>query len=154
MLKYVNTSVVFLEIPDETTLSINISNCPNRCPGCHSSYLWEDIGEELDEAALDALVAEVRDNITCVAFMGGDADLERLAQLADYVHARYPAFKVGWYSGRIRLPGWFDRSKFDYIKLGPYLAHLGPLNSPTTNQRMYRKTADGSFEDITFRFRK
>ena len=154
MLKYVNTSVVFLEIPDETTLSINISNCPNHCPGCHIPNRWEDIGEELDEAAIDTLVAEVRDNITCVAFMGGDSDLERLMQLADYVHTAYPSFKVGWYSGRIRLPGWFDRSKFDYIKLGPYLAHLGPLNSPTTNQRMYRKAADGSFEDITFRFRK
>ena len=27
-MKYVNTGVVFQEIPDETTLSINISNCP------------------------------------------------------------------------------------------------------------------------------
>ena len=154
MLKYVNTIVVFLEIPDETTLSINISNCPNHCPGCHSRYLWEDIGDELDEAAIDALVAEVRSDITCVAFMGGDSDLERLQQLADYVHSRYPDFKVGWYSGRIRLPKELDRQKFDYIKVGPYLAHLGPLNKPTTNQRMYRRLQDGSFEDITYRFWK
>jgi anaerobic ribonucleoside-triphosphate reductase activating protein len=154
MLKYVNTSVVFLEIPDETTLSINISNCPNHCPGCHSRYLWEDIGDELDEAAIDALVAEVRSSITCVCFMGGDSDLERLQQLADYVHAKYPDYKVGWYSGRIRLPKELDWQKFDYIKLGPYLAHLGPLNKKTTNQRMYRRTADGSFEDITSRFWK
>jgi len=154
MLKYVNTSVVFLEIPDETTLSINISNCPNHCPGCHSRYLWEDIGDELDEAAIDALVAEVRSSITCVCFMGGDSDLERLQQLADYVHAKYPEYKVGWYSGRIRLPKELDWQKFDYIKVGPYLAHLGPLNKKTTNQRMYRRTADGSFEDITSRFWK
>ncbi|MBR5670555.1 MAG: anaerobic ribonucleoside-triphosphate reductase activating protein [Bacteroidales bacterium] len=154
MLKYVNTSVVFLEIPDETTLSINISNCPNRCPGCHSEYLWEDIGAELDEAAIDELVATVRRDITCVCFMGGDSDLVRLQQLADYVHERYPEYKVGWYSGRIRLPKHFDRQKFDYIKVGPYLAHLGPLNSPTTNQRMYRRCADGSFEDITSKFWK
>jgi len=154
MLKYVNTGVVFREIPDETTLAINISNCPNRCPGCHSQYLWADVGEVLDEAALDALVAEVRDSITCVAFMGGDADTESVMRLADYVHSHYPALKVGWYSGRIRLPKEVDRQKFDYIKIGPYLAHLGPLDSPTTNQRLYRKLADGSFEDITFRFRK
>ena len=153
MLKYVNTSVVFLEIPDETTLSINISNCPNHCPGCHSQYLWEDIGDELDEAAIDALVSEVRSDITCVCFMGGDSDLERLQQLADYVHAKYP-YKVGWYSGRIRLPKELDWQKFDYIKIGPYLAHLGPLNKRTTNQRMYRRAADGSFEDITPRFWK
>ena len=40
MLKYVNTDIVFQEIPDEVTLAVNISNCPCRCPGCHSQYLW------------------------------------------------------------------------------------------------------------------
>ena len=40
MLKYVNCGIVFQEIPDEVTLSINISNCPCHCPGCHSNYLW------------------------------------------------------------------------------------------------------------------
>ena len=44
MLKYVNTDIVFQEIPDEVTLAVNISNCPCRCPGCHSEYLWEDVG--------------------------------------------------------------------------------------------------------------
>lgn len=46
MLKYVNGGVVFQEIPDEVTLSINISNCPCHCPSCHSQYLWKDIGEQ------------------------------------------------------------------------------------------------------------
>lgn len=31
MLKYVNCGIVFQEIPDEVTLSINISNCPCHC---------------------------------------------------------------------------------------------------------------------------
>ena len=44
MLNYLNTGVVFQEIPDEVTLSINITGCPSRCPGCHSQYLWENIG--------------------------------------------------------------------------------------------------------------
>ena len=35
MLKYVNTGIVFQEIPDEVTLAINISGCPCHCPGCH-----------------------------------------------------------------------------------------------------------------------
>ena len=51
MLKYVNTGIVFQEIPDEVTLAINISNCPCHCPGCHSHYLWEDIGLPLDTDA-------------------------------------------------------------------------------------------------------
>ena len=53
MLKYVNSSVVFQEIPDEVTLAINISNCPCHCPGCHSKYLWEDIGLPLTTGAID-----------------------------------------------------------------------------------------------------
>ena len=56
MLKYVNTGIVFQEIPDEVTLAINISNCPCRCPGCHSHYLWEDIGLPLNTDAIDAFV--------------------------------------------------------------------------------------------------
>lgn len=39
MLKYVDTAIVFSEIPDEVTLAINISGCPNKCKNCHSQYL-------------------------------------------------------------------------------------------------------------------
>ena len=45
MLKYANFDIVFQEVPEEVTLAINISNCPNQCPGCHSKYLWENKGK-------------------------------------------------------------------------------------------------------------
>ena len=47
---------------------------------------------------------------------------------------------------------------FDYVKVGPYIEHFGPLNSPTTNQRLYKVTHDTSAKpdyrltDITSRF--
>ena len=47
MIKYTDTQIVFSEIPDEITLAINISNCQNNCPGCHSPYLKQNIGKEL-----------------------------------------------------------------------------------------------------------
>ena len=154
MLKYVNTGIVFQEIPDEVTLAINISNCPCRCPGCHSHYLWEDIGLPLDADAIDAFVQKYGDDITCIAFMGGDADPKVVNQLAQYIHEAHPEFKVAWYSGRIRISGAIKKTDFDYIKIGPFIKHLGPLKSPTTNQRLYRLTDDGTFEDITSRFWK
>lgn len=154
MLKYVNTGIVFQEIPDEVTLAINISNCPCRCPGCHSHYLWEDIGLPLDADAIDAFVQEYGDDITCIAFMGGDADPKAVNQLAQYIHEAHPEFKVAWYSGRIRISGAIKKTDFDYIKIGPFIKHLGSLKSPTTNQRLYRLTDDGTFEDITSRFWK
>ena len=85
MLRYVNYGVVFQEIPDETTLSINLSNCPIRCDGCHSKYLWNDIGSELDETAIDELLDKYDGDITCVCFMGGDAEPWAINSLAAYI---------------------------------------------------------------------
>ena len=93
MLKYVNTGIVFQEIPDEVTLAINISNCPCHCPGCHSRYLWDDIGMPLDTDAIDAFVERYGDDITCLSFMGGDADPVGVNQLAQYIHETYPQFR-------------------------------------------------------------
>ena len=154
MLKYVNTGVVFQEIPDETTLSVNISRCPCHCPGCHSSYLAEDIGEPLDEAAIDAFVSEFGADITCIALMGGDAEPDTVSSLARYIREHHPRYRVAWYSGRIRISPLIDRRNFDYIKIGPYIAHLGSLTKPTTNQRLYKVAPDGEMTDITARFWK
>ena len=152
MLKYVNTGIVFQEIPDEVTLAINISGCPCHCPGCHSHYLWEDIGLPLNTDAIDAFINEYGRNITCIAFMGGDGDPKGVDMLAQYSHEEHPQYKVAWYSGRVRLTSAVNKSDFDYIKVGPYLKHLGPLKSTTTNQRLYRQNDTGEFEDITSRF--
>lgn len=153
-MKYVNSSVVFQEIPDEVTLAINISGCPCRCPGCHSPYLWTDTGSALTDSVIDGFMGEYGGSITCIAFMGGDAEPGEVDRLAAYVHRAYPTVKTAWYSGRAQLSPLVDLDNLDYYKLGPYLRHLGPLNSPTTNQRLYRKMEDGTWEDITGRLRK
>lgn len=152
MLKYVNTGVVFQEIPNEVTLSINISHCPCHCPGCHSQYLWDDIGEPLTPLMLDSMMSEYGNDITCVCFMGGDAEPQYVNTLACYLHKKYPNFKVAWYSGRTRIHSSVAKDDFDYIKVGPYIEHLGGLNVRTTNQRLYKKVSLGNFIDITHYF--
>ena len=82
MLKYVNTGIVFQEIPDEVTLAINISNCPCHCPGCHSYYLWDDVGLPLNTEAIDDFVKTFGSDITCISFMGGDGDPKAVSQPA------------------------------------------------------------------------
>lgn len=154
MLKYVNTSIVFQEIPDEVTLAINISGCPCRCPGCHSQYLWNDIGHPLTKEALAQFIEEYGEDMTCIAFMGGDAEPEMVGELARFIHDAFPTYKVAWYSGRVRIPKDICRGDFDYIKVGPFLRHLGGLRKSTTNQRLYRKMSDGTFADITAQFWK
>lgn len=154
MLKYVNTGVVFQEIPDEVTLAINISNCPCRCPGCHSQYLWQNVGEPLTPLALESFIREYGADITCIAFMGGDAEPTYVETLAKYLHREHPRYKVAWYSGRQRVPSVVRKGNFDYIKLGPYIEHLGCLKEKTTNQRLYKHAVGDDFTDITSRFWK
>ena len=152
MLKYVNTMVTFSEVPDEISLCIEISNCPCNCKGCHSSYLAEDIGEELSCKKLKELI-QVNNGITCVSFMGGDINPIEVIELAKYIKSFYLGLKVAWYSGRQELPKHFNLEPFDFIKLGPYIEELGPLNSKTTNQRFY-KVESNKLIDITNKFFK
>ena len=154
MLKYINSDIVFQEIPDEVTLAINISNCPCHCPGCHSHYLWEDQGVPLSPEAIDDFVEKYGSNLTCIAFMGGDNDPQGVDHLVEYIHEEYPQLRVAWYSGRTVISARINKDNFDYIKIGPYIKHLGPLKNPKTNQRLYRRTDEGDFEDITSRFWK
>ena len=153
MLKYANFDIVFQEVPEEVTLAINITNCPNQCPGCHSKYLGENTGNPLDTKELYRLVEQYKTGITCVCFMGGDNEPDAVAQLARQVKNDYK-MKVAWYSGKNELPENVSTDHFDYIKIGRYVAELGPLDSLTTNQRMMKRLSDGRVKDITEWFRK
>lgn len=150
MLKYYNYDIVFQEIPDEVTLAINITHCPNHCEGCHSPHLRKDIGEVLDFDALDRLLARYADNITCVCFMGGDRDVACIENLAKHVREK-TGLLTGWYSGRNEMPP--HPMLFDFVKLGPYIPEKGSLKQRTTNQRLYRRNGE-DWEDITERFWK
>lgn len=151
MLKYVETLVTFSEFPDEISLCINISNCPNACVNCHSSYLKEDIGTILDYKELDKLIQK-NHGITCIGFMGGDRDPSEINKLAKYIKDNYN-LKIGWYSGSETLSNKIDVRLFNFIKIGPYIEKYGPLNKRTTNQRMY-ENINGNLDDITYKFWK
>lgn len=148
----------FQEFPDEVTLAINLSLCPNGCPGCHSAYLQGNVGDELTEERLRAILDNYIGEITCVGFMGGDNDPTRVMQLARMVQETYAGkLHTGWYSGHSKLPEGFQPEALNYVKLGPYRADSGPLKERTTNQRLYRirheAVESGKYlEDITHRF--
>lgn len=146
-LKYIGTSIVMQEIPDEISLAINISGCRHQCEGCHSSYLWEYKGRYLlDDIA--ELLLRYDGLITCVCIMGGDQNIDELNGCIEAVQSS--GYKCGLYLGCDNIP---DGLKVpDYIKIGHYDKKCGGLDSPTTNQRMY-KYDKGKFIDITERFR-
>ena len=136
------------------TLALNISGCPNRCKGCHSPHLQESVGEMLDEDALDALLGDYGDSVTCVCFMGGDASPGEVERLALFVRDKSAGrLKVGWYSGRADFPSACSVANFDYLKLGSYVEKLGGLDSPATNQRFYA-VRQGELTDMTHVFQR
>ena len=153
MLRYTDYDIVFREIPDEVTLAVNLSGCPNGCPGCHSPQLQRAVGEPLTDGAVESLLERYGATVTCFCLMGGDGDPQEAARLARHAREVRPGLRTGWYSGRAELPEGFEPAGiFDYVKLGPYLAACGPLDSPTTNQRLWRIRPDGGREDLTPRF--
>ena len=149
MLKYIPelTDTVIEEIPDRVTLAVEISNCRGNCPGCHSPFLKDDIGEELTPIVIDKLITD-NFGINCFLFLGEGRDSDMLLALARYIRNTYPAIEVAVYSGREKVDEEFY-DIFDFVKTGPYIEALGPLNKRTTNQRLYYHG-----KDITSRFWK
>ncbi len=130
------TSVVLEEIPDRVTLAVDISNCTGLCEGCHSPFLRKDIGEEL---TLDVVRTLLDDNfgVNCFLLLGEGNDHGALMNLAVEMRRAYPALELALYSGREAVESDIY-CVFDYVKVGPYRPSCGPLNNPSTNQRLYR----------------
>ncbi|MBR3303512.1 MAG: anaerobic ribonucleoside-triphosphate reductase activating protein [Bacteroidales bacterium] len=150
MLKCYNFDIVCQEIPEEVTLAINISGCPNRCKGCHSPWLWKDEGVPLDENFLSLLVEKYLSGITCVCFMGGDQAPEVINSLAAFVKEKFSGLKTAWYSGLEQIPKSIGILNFNFIKIGPYIEGLGGLRSAQTNQKLYRVDGIDSLSQIPF----
>ena len=147
MLRYLYTDIVFQEVPDEVSLAVAISGCQIRCKGCHSRDLWEDKGTPLTPQCL-GLLLKSHQGVTCLCLFGGEHDMDTLTELFMYAHKKV---KTAWYAGLDILPkkhlgilGYLD-----YLKLGHYDDSLGGLDSPTTNQHLYRVNG-GNLEDITY----
>ena len=151
MLKYYTYELTFAEVPDEISLCFSISNCQNRCDGCHSPFLREDVGDTLDKDSLCEIVNRHREQFTCICFLGEGNDKNTLQELITF--SKKLGYRTCLYSGRDDVC--IDEYKdLNYIKIGSYKTSYGPLNKKTTNQKMYKLSADSSAasEDITYKF--
>lgn len=148
-MRYDRTDVAFQEFPGEVSLLINLTGCPFSCHGCHSPWLREDTGILLTDEELMRLLGYHKGAVTCVGFMGGDADPAEVSRLA--CEAKSYGFRTGWYSGADEFSPKADISAFDYVKVGHYDEECGGLASPSTNQRFY-VIRDGKPEDRTEMF--
>lgn len=153
MIKYCGHYITFQEVPNEVALTLSISNCPHQCPGCHSPWLLADIGDELTPFELSRLIHQYRDGITCVCFMGEGDDPRAMANLI--LTAKVEGLRVCLYSGAEFMGGVpalnaLPRDEWpEYIKIGPYRRELGGLDHETTNQQMFWRAGNNTYQDIT-----
>ncbi len=135
-MKYSSSQIVFQEIPTEISLAYQITGCPLRCAGCHSSDLWSSSsGQDLKLGSLVKDLVKYREYISCVLFLGGEWDELGLEELLNCIKSHN--LKTALYTGlEIQQVSRRILNLLDYLKYGPYQANLGPLTSSTTNQKL------------------
>ena len=151
MLKVYNYDILFQEVPNEVSLVLNISNCPYHCPSCHSKFLWEDVGESLDDILKD-LLDKYKNLITFVCFMGGDQSADELISALN--HIKQIGLKTCLYTGCDNLN---ELTMFfpylDFLKYGSYRDEFGGLDSENTNQ-VFLSKKNSEWLDTTFLFQR
>ena len=161
MLKMYNSAVTFSEFPDEIAICVNISGCKQKCVGCSSPWLQEDVGEELtDEKILEL----IKGHMDCTVFgiMGGDHDLDDVIRIAEFVH-KHSRMKVGFYSGRDTLEMAL-LPHIDLYKVGRWVLpegspegwwkkNWGPIQFPFSNQ-LYFEKVHNKFINSSQKFRE
>ena len=167
-------------MPNEISLSFLIAGCPLKCKGCHSADSWRVTSEanEVDKANetvkskihpinsnaknyltkgyLENRIKQYQDMISCVLFLGGEWEIEKLIELLQTVKNTNPSLKTCLYTGleldeivelieqeineKVEI-GWkyiFDNNLLDYLKTGRWIRELGGLDNKNTNQRFYK----------------
>lgn len=148
-LKYLGYAIGFQEVPNEISLIFNISNCPYKCNGCHSKYLWENKGNILSND-FESIFNYYKEYITCVCIMGGDWNYIDILTISNICHKN--KIKICLYSGNNNINKKYFKI-LDYYKVGEYNKNLGGLDYSTTNQKFY-KIVNNKIEDITSIFTK
>lgn len=166
MLLISNYTVSLLEVPNELSLCLNISECPCKCKGCSEPYLQESIGTPLTIDFLDSLLSKYKKyNLSCICFMGGDKDHKYLCDLLKHIKSKN--IKTAFYSGFDFLDMHLIEY-LDYYKIGRFILpegdssewhkkSCGPINFPWSNQKLFKviHTSDiYNLVDITDEFRK
>ncbi len=132
-LRFATEQVVWQEVPCEVSLAFTISGCPLRCKGCHSSAARNpSAGQLLTPEYFLARLTQYQGLISCVLFLGGEWLPAKLIMLLRI--AREQQLKTCLYTGFEHVaPNLLPY--LTYLKTGPWVAELGGLNSPNTNQR-------------------
>ena len=139
----VSTGITLNEVPDKIAYFIELGSCTQRCKGCHSKELWEEVKSPTRlEDVLRGAEKAVESGANAIVLMGGTCNkmstpdvlkvLDGLSEIAPTcLYSGLDDEKTNTYIA--------EHSGITWLKTGSYKEELGGLSSPTTNQRFYRK---------------
>ena len=134
-LRYSAEQIVWQEVPGEVALAYTITGCSIGCKGCHSVDSWPaGSGVLLTKEHLEQQLHKYNGLISCVLFLGGEWQPEALIALLKFV--RKKGLETCLYTGAEDVSLAISE-QLTYLKVGPWIAHRGGLDSPATNQRFY-----------------
>ena len=131
-MKYLRKSIVMQEVPEHVSLCFEITECPYACDGCHSPELQEDVGMSLTPSIFISHIKRYEKLFDCVLFFGGDHEPHSLIELLNIAKS-FELKTCLWTGSDIVRPDIL--CLLDFLKTGRYIKELGPLGSPTTNQK-------------------
>lgn len=137
-------TISLLEVPGEISLTLGVSGCPHKCPGC--SWAEEDTaGDIVTIHGFSDKLEYFKGAVTVVTFLGGEwlDDIEEFLQVA-----KDKGFKTCLYTGLEHVD--IDTTLLDYLKVGSWKQELGGLDAETTNQR-FIKVESGDVLNHLFR---
>ena len=116
-------------------VSLFVSGCTHRCPGCFNAEAWDfDYGEPFDEAAMTHILELMKpDYIRGITYLGGEPFDPRnqagLLELTRRLRAAYPEKTVWAFTGYVydrsipRVDGVTDEllSQLDVLVDGPFI---------------------------------
>lgn len=133
MLRFSEETVCFQEVPGQVSLAYTVTGCPVGCKGCHSAETWAPgTGEPLTLEYYLGRLNDYQGLISCVLFLGGEWHPDTLTLYLREARQRH--LNTCLYTGQESIPLSIQKH-LTFLKTGPWIAHLGGLDSPSTNQR-------------------
>ena len=147
----VSTGITLNEVPDKIAYFIELGSCTQRCKGCHSEELWEEVESPTSlEDVLRGAEKAIESGANAIVLMGGTCNKMSTPDLLKVLDGLSEIAPTCLYSGlddEETNTYIAEHSGITWLKTGSYKEELGGLSSPTTNQRFYRKEYEQIFKN-------
>ena len=139
--------ITMSEVPNKIAVYLEIGECTQYCPGCHSSQLHKVDNSFTIPTRLECIVSyadrQLDKGANAIVIMGGTTNhMFSISDLKVMINRLSELAPVCLYSGsddEALNKDIAETTNLTWIKTGSYKEGLGGLSSKTTNQRFYKK---------------